>query len=621
MGAGGRDTGATSETSRDITAFAVRARRAIPQGDSVQASDIEQRGTEQLRPANDPPRPRPSEPAELETALERLSDGAERFRKLSAKARAELLRAVLPRFHELSPIMVELACKARGVEPTSAYAGEDWLSGPGISLRAIRSFAETLEAIARFGAPRVEASAVTPLPHGGLAVTVCPRDHYDRIAFPAWQCDVWIELDDASRLAEEQAAVYRRTESESGIALVLGAGNVGSISVLDVLHQAFGEGRVCLLKMSPANAYLGPLYERAFAPLVERGFLAFAYGGAEVGAFLVGHPAVDALHITGSVDTHDTVVWGPKGEEREERKRTGRPLVTKPITSELGNVTPVLVVPGDYTERELDRVARTVVGMYLDNASFNCVALRTLVTARGWPQRSALLARIARLLEATPTRFAYYPGAVALYDRLLATVEPGLVQRFGERRDGHLPWTFVPGLSPDSDAPLFRIEPFCCILSEVPVDAKDPVEFLELATKFANERLWGTLNASVIVPDRHLRDVALDRAVARAVRDLRYGTVGINLWPAVGYGIGAAPWGGAPGGTLADPQSGLGWGHNALLFSSAVKTVVRAPLMGQPEPPWNAGRRRHALLERALAAHQAEPSPRTVARLAWALVR
>nr|PZN25714.1 MAG: aldehyde dehydrogenase [Pseudomonadota bacterium] len=587
----------------------------------MQASDVEQRGTEQPWPANAPVRPRPSEPQELEAALDRLSEGAERFRKLSAQARAELLRAVLARFWELSPAMVELGCRARGVDPASAYAGEEWLSGPGITVRAIRVFAETLEEIARLGAPRIEASAVMPLPHGGLAVTVCPRDGYDRVAFPAWQCDVWVDCDHPSRLAEQQAAAYQRLSKESGVALVLGAGNVGSISVLDVLHQTFAEGRVCLLKMSPANAYLGPLFERAFAPLVERGFLAFAYGGADVGAFLVGHPAVDALHITGSVETHDTIIWGPKGQEREERRRAGRLLVTKPITSELGNVTPVLVVPADYTDRELERAARTVVGMFLDNASFNCVTPRTIVTARGWPQRAAFLAAITQLLRATPTRLAYYPGAHALYDRLLATVEPGRAQFFGERRDGHLPWTFVPGLSPESDAPLFGIEPFCCILTEVPVDAKDPVEFLEQGPAFVNERLWGTLNASVIVPDRHLRDVALDRALARAVRALRYGTVGINLWPAFGYGMGTAPWGGAPGSTLADPQSGLGWGHNALLFQSAVKTVVRAPLMGQPEPPWNPGRRRHARLDCALAALQADPTPRNIARLAWALVR
>lgn len=32
--------------------------------------------------------------------------------------------------------------------------------------------------------------------------------------------------------------------------------------------------------MNPINDYLGPLLARAFAPLVERGYVQFAYGGA-----------------------------------------------------------------------------------------------------------------------------------------------------------------------------------------------------------------------------------------------------------------------------------------------------------------------------------------------------
>jgi len=45
------------------------------------------------------------------------------------------------------------------------------------------------------------------------------------------------------------------------------------------------------------------------------------YGGAEVGRFLVYHPQVDDVHITGSDLTHDLIVWGPPGAERERRKR------------------------------------------------------------------------------------------------------------------------------------------------------------------------------------------------------------------------------------------------------------------------------------------------------------
>jgi aldehyde dehydrogenase (NAD(P)+) len=113
----------------------------------------------------------------------------------------------------------------------------------------------------------------------------------------------------------------------------------------------------------------------------------------------------------------------------------------------------------------------------------------------------------------------------------------------------------------------------------------------------------------------------LARAVDRALVNLRYGTVSVNAWPAVGYGLGAPVWGGAPGATLADAQSGLGWGHNALLLDSVHKVVLRAPLLAFPDPFWCPGHRRLRELGRAISEHEASPRPLTAARAAWAGLR
>lgn len=79
---------------------------------------------------------------------------------------------------------------------------------------------------------------------------------------------------------------------------------------LDILHKLIAEDEVVLVKMNPVNDYLGPLLTRAFAPLVDRGVLRFAYGGPEVGKYLVEHPAVDTIHLTGSEATYNSIVWG-----------------------------------------------------------------------------------------------------------------------------------------------------------------------------------------------------------------------------------------------------------------------------------------------------------------------
>ena len=77
---------------------------------------------------------------------------------------------------------------------------------------------------------------------------------------------------------------------------------------------------------------------------------ASVYGDADAGSYAAHHPAVDDVHITGSVRTHEVIVWGADPVERERRKAINDPLLKKPITSELGNVTPWIIVPGPYSE-------------------------------------------------------------------------------------------------------------------------------------------------------------------------------------------------------------------------------------------------------------------------------
>lgn len=571
--------------------------------------------------AVEPATPPPTPPAELERSLGRLAENARVFATTPPRVKASWLKEVRARFLELAPRMVELGCRASGIDPASPLAGEVWLSGPAISLRALRLFAKSLDEVAERGAPSVPAPP-SRSPDERVSVGVHPLDDYDRALFLGIRCEAWFEREvTPTTLAERQASFYRQRDPGGHVVLVLGAGNVGSISVLDVLYHSFVEGAVCVLKMNPVNGYLGPLIEQAFAPMVQRGFLSIVHGGSDVGAVLVEHPAVDAIHVTGSVETHDRIVWGPPGPERERRKREGQPLTKKRVTSELGNVSPGLVVPDRYTERELERIARSVAGMVINNASFNCNALKLLVTARGWPQREDLLRRIGRALSSEPARFAYYPGARERYQRWLGAAAGTEIEYFGEEGEGRLPWTLAAGADARADSELFEVEPFCSVLSEATLDADGAVEFLDRATRFANESVFGTLNAMLFVSESLERDTGAARAIDRALVELRYGTVAVNVWPAVSFGLGAPPWGGAPGAKLSDAQSGIGWGHNALLLDGVHKVVIRSPLLSFPEPFWCPGHRALAELGRSFAELEGAPSPWRAARVAWAGTR
>jgi aldehyde dehydrogenase (NAD(P)+) len=243
-------------------------------------------------------------------------------------------------------------------------------------------------------------------------------------------------------------------------------------------------------------------------------------------------------------------------------------------------------VPGEYSSSQLWFQARNLATMVTNNASFNCIAAKMLVTARGWPQRQAFLELLRKALSEIPPRRAYYPGAFERYARL--THGRVGIERIGPPSEDTLPWTLILGLEAhDADEPLFRTEPFCAILSGVELDAAGPAAFLDAATEFANARLWGTLSAMLVAP----RVLAAEQpeaglALERAIADLRYGTIALNHWSGLGFAWGSTPWGAFPGGTLAEPRSGLGWVHNAFMLADVEKVIIRGPLVTPMKPQW-----------------------------------
>ena len=561
-----------------------------------------------------------TELGEVERALETLSARATEFARAPLGDKVTWLADIASRFHELAERMVKVACEAKGIAFGSPLEGEEWLAGLLPIIRNVRQLAVSLEHTRREGAPRIEPGRLSPLEGGGIAVEVTPNALYEALFYAPFRAHTWLEPGvELEHLEAAQASFYKQRAPEGRVALVLGAGNVASIPVLDVIYKSFVEGAVCLLKMSPVNAYLGPFFELALAPLISRGYLRIVYGGAELGAFLTRHPAVSEMHITGSTETHDRIVWGEPGPEREARKKNGTPLFGKPVTSELGNITPVLVMPGKYSAAELATMARGIAGMVSQNASFNCIAAKMLVTPRGFAQRERLLELLQIEFSRIAPRRAYYPGAEARFASLTKSAEH--VTRIGDAGPGELPWALITDLDPRSDAPQFKVEPFCSVLSEVSVGSADPLEFLAAATQFANERLWGTLNAMLYVPPASERDPAISAAVDRAVSELRYGTVAINHWSAAAYVMTTSPWGGHPSSTLADVQSGIGWVHNSLLLERVVKTVQRGPLRAFPTPVYFPGHRSLRELGRALLDFEAAPSALGFAKVGYFAVR
>ena len=121
------------------------------------------------------------------------------------------------------------------------------------------------------------------------------------------------------------------------------------------------------------------------------------------------------------------------------------------------------------------------------------------------------------------------------------------------------------------------------VAAETAIDAADTEEFCVAAAGLAHG-LPGSLAASVTVPFG-LPPRDHDR-VENLVGHLPFGVVAVNGWSALGYALAAVPWGGFPGGTLAEPKSGLGRVHDPLLLPLVHNTIVRCPLEEPAPPPW-----------------------------------
>ena len=546
----------------------------------------------------------------LESKLSDLAAQKQAWIELPIARKIGLLEEVKRATGGVAERWVNAATRAKQIPEGSPLAGEEWASGPWALLYGLSQYIRTLGEIARDGRPKT--GAMRTASNGQLIVDVFPSSLYDRLLLSGVSAEVWMEPGvTRENLAQNMSALYREKNPRGKVALVLGAGNIASIAPLDVLYKLVAEGQVCVLKMNPVNEYLGPFLEEAFKPLQD--FVKVVYGGGDIGAWLCNHPLVDEIHVTGSARTHDNIVFGA-GPEGEARKAKDQPVNPRRVTSELGNVSPTIVVPGPWTKADLQFQAENIATQKMHNAGFNCIAAQVLVLPAQWDQAQALADAVRTTLAGLPNREAYYPGAGDRQKNAVkAHPEAVLLDQ------GGVPRTLIPPVPPDSDDFCFREEAFGGVLTETRLPGADARAFLQNAVAFCNDKLWGTLGANLLIHPATIRE--LGPAFEEAIAALRYGCIAINTWTGVGFLLAQASWGAYPGHRRNDIQSGSGVVHNALLFDRPQKSVVRAPFYpfprglahGQPailpKPPWFITNKRAHEVTRQLTYFEADPSP------------
>ncbi len=461
------------------------------------------------------------------------------------------------------------AVKAKGLTMDAPTAGEEWTGGPYSVLSIIQDLRSTLVRLDNAESV-LDGYRVRQLPSGQVTVDVFPRTSHDRLLFSGISAEVRMQPDvTLDTLDDTVATFYKEADPSGAVSVVLAAGNIASIAVLDVVYAMFNEGKVAMLKMNPVNDYLGTHFEEILADLIADGFVRLAYGGADVGSYLTSHPLADTIHITGSATTYESIVFG-SGDEGRRNKEHKTVVNPRPIGAELGGVGPVIVVPGRWTKRDIRFQAEHIVSMKMHNSGFNCVAAQVLILPEGWDQKDELLDEIRAVLAEIDDRPPYYPGAEDRCDHI-AGLTPR-VEVFGDEHDRFLFLEIDPS---DRSHPAFRSEIFGPALAVTTLPCPDVPSYLIKAVRFANETLEGTLGAVILIDPRTRRRHGAE--LERALDDLEYGTIAVNAWTGAAYFLSAVAWGAFPGHPPDDIGSGVGVVHNVLMFDRPQKSIVRAP--------------------------------------------
>lgn len=565
-------------------------------------------------PAVDPARPSaadlPRTHEQLDGDIGVLRTGAAGWATLSLARRVEVLERVHAHVGEVAATWADAAATSKGLTPGHPLRGEEWLSGPYAVLGALDGYLATLRRLAAGGSP-LDGVRIDTAPGDRIRAHVFPRTGTDALLLSGFTGEVWLRPGTTAADAVRDAGLAQVRRSERAkVGLVLGAGNITAIPVLDVLYELLAEGRVSLLKVNPTQDVLVPVFAQALAPLIEIDALRIVRGGGDVGAYLTAHPGIDHIHITGSAQTFDAIVWGT-GEDAAARRAEDAPRLAVPITAELGGVSPIIVVPGEWTEADLRFQAAHIATMRLHNSGHNCIAGQVVILSADWPQREAFLRHLHTAYADAPQRPVWYPHA----DQRLADAGAAYPQAQSSAAHARLLVEVPLGREPGA---IETTEYFAPVLGVVQLEGEGQA-FLDAAVAHANEHLTGTLGANILVdPDT---EVALGAGFERAVAALRYGGIAINAWTGVLFATPILSWGAFPGSDIRDVGSGIGVVHNTLLLDAVERSVLRGPFRPFPRsatggrftvlptPPWFVTARTGAAVSEGLTRYLIDRNP------------
>ncbi len=483
---------------------------------------------------------------------------------------ASMLEETISNIKEVSFFWATICSDNKGTTKTPAE-GEEWLGGPFASVLATQYYIKSL----------TNDDDLTEKKYNSEenSYKVFPNNFIERITFPFIDAKVIFNKSMSFDDINKYRGFSKRYDIDPSITLVLGAGNFSSIPYLDVLYHLITRKSVILLKLNPVNEYLKPVFEKVFQNFIERGYIIVTTGNIDESKYMATHPGINHIHLTGSDKTFEDIVYGRELTEKERRSKSLSKVNNKPISSELGNVTPIIIHPGKWSTSDIKYQARKIVTAKLNNNGFNCIAAQVVVLPDGWGQTETLIKYVKHYMSKAKERKAYYPESIERLEKL-------------EKDKGYERVNALSCVTPHLTREIkayskFEIdEVWSSTIYFKKIEYTSVEDFANKAIDYCNDELWGNLGVSVIVKDhdrkfnKHITNLYVD--------NLNYGTVAINEWAAIGYIIPQLPWGGFPGNRDNDIQSGQSVVHNSMLFESPLKGVVNTKFRISKliDPPW-----------------------------------
>jgi len=542
---------------------------------------------------------------DIDRNINKLRVNSSEFLNLDNSNIITMLEQTIDNIKTISYYWATLASEKKGILNKSKE-GEEWIGGPFACIYAIQYFIETLST--NNDLDRTKYDDIKKSYH------VFPTKNIEKLLFPFLEAEVRFGKNlNFEQINEYRGFANRFKNNKPRITLVLGAGNVSSIPVLDALFHMIAYKSVIYLKLNPVNDYLLPIFNQVFEPFISKGFMIISEGDMEASKYLTKHDGFHHTHLTGSNYTYENIVYERTLNEKERSLKTLTKVNKKPITSELGNVTPIIVHPGNWSRSEIRHQAKKIVTAKLNNSGFNCIAAQVIVLPKGWKFTHILKKDIIFYLKKMGDTTSYYPGA---NENLISLKESNNYEQINDISCS------TPFLVTDLDLEkeYANKEVWSTALYFKEIQYVSYEEFCISAVDYVNNELWGNLGVTVLLKNHNKKNNK--KLLDTYVEKLNYGTVAINEWSALGFVIPTLPWGGYPGNKDNDIQSGQGYVHNSLLFESPQKGVVYSKFRLSPliDPPWFVTNKKAHRIFKHLTYYQATKSKLNLIKLIFSTV-